>query len=155
MEHKEYMIGGRIFVQRPLVLGQIDQILDLMGRIRIPAEIGASGLVGMLAKDGLLARALAVILTEKGTKVRDKDLEGLTSFFAEEVDFATALEAVACFFEINRPESILNRLTELTEGLRKTIGTRFPSSSPSSPAETLPSGKISSGGSPTPNVGHT
>lgn len=154
MEQKEYTIGGRIFVQRPLVLGQIEQLLNLLGRVRIPAEVSASGVVAMLSREGLLPRALAVILTEKGTKAKDKNVEALADFFAEEVDFATALEAVARFFEINRPESILTRLAELTESLRKTIGARFPSSSPSSPAGTSPSATPSSGGSPTPIAGH-
>ena len=151
MENKEHVIAGRAFVQRPLVLGQLQQILELLPMLEVPARVSVPGVVYMLTKNGLLPRAMAIVLTEKGNKVQDKDLNALAEFMNEECDYLTTLEVVESFFEQNRPELVFKKVAELGQMIRDKIP-GLTTSSPISPEETSQKEMPSSGNIPLENA---
>ncbi len=131
MEKKEYQIGGKTFIQRPLVLGQLKQIVELVAGLRIPAESDAAGVAAILAEGDLLSRGLAILLCEPGKGLKDKDLDALAEFMAENADFETTLGVVEDFFELTRPESVFAKLTALGAKIRAKTEGSAPSSASS------------------------
>jgi hypothetical protein len=151
-KEKQYHIGGKTFIQRPLVLGQLQQILELIAGLQIPRVITTPAVVAML--ESRLPRAVAILLCEKGTRLKDKDLDALTEFMAGECDFATTLEVVENFFALNDLPCILDKLSRVSRMAKGLVaGSTAPS--PSSPGETLPSGTTSSGDSLPKNASPT
>jgi len=135
MEDRKYEIGDKIYIQRPLVLGQIRQLIDLLSGVTIPAGADAYGLIRALGES--LPKALAIVLTEEGKSPREKDLREA----AIELEFAITpeqtLEVVDHFFDLNAISSLLSRIAETAEkaGERMTK-TGSPRSASSSPQET-------------------
>jgi hypothetical protein len=143
-----YEIGGRTYTQRPLVLGQVRQLVEHLGQIDFSPAM-AFDFVGLLDTLGdLLPVALAIVLTEDGAHPRDKDIAAVAREFEFTVEAGTALRAVEDFFALNPISSILTSIGQLVDQLKAMAsGTRDGSttSSASSPAETSPSGTPSSG----------
>ncbi len=153
MKEKEYTIGGRIFIQKALTPGQWKQIIPLLFQIKLPENLDALSMVFLLGN--YIHRALAIVLREKGQKLKDKDLDSLTEFMEEEADALTTLEVVEDFFGCNPMTSISKGLSRLQESLKNlTTGPNGSTnlSSPS-PAETSPSETKSSGSIPLENAG--
>jgi hypothetical protein len=142
-EKFSYQIGGRKFSQQALTPGQWKQLIPLLFDLKIPPQIDSLSIIVLLGDH--IHRALAVILREKGGKLKDKDLETLTEFLAEETDALTTLEVVEDFFACNPMTSISGKL----ELLQKTIRNLLPLTAPpgstklssSSPAEISGEGK--------------
>jgi len=145
LKEKEYEIGGRKFVHRPMVLGQVNQLMEILQGVSIPAQAGALELA--MALGNKLSRVIAILLSEKGKSLKDKDLEELTDHIATHLDLPAAVEVAEDFFGLNPLPSVLGRLTKLIQGLNqgKTGSSKSPSSSP---AETSPKEMKSSGDIP-------
>jgi len=139
-----YKIDGTIFVQMPLVLGQLRQLLAVLKNVEIPAVADALGLIQ--AVGDRLPEALAVVLTERGQSPRDKDLAALADRLAFSVTPETTLQVVEDFFDCNPVSSLLERLAGVmanaTRNLAPIGSTTLSSSSPqeTSPGETRSSG---------------
>lgn len=147
-----YVIGGRTFIQRPLVLGQIGQLIEVLKGIEITAGMGATDIVALL--DDRLPEAIAVILIEDGKKLKDKDIKALAEDLSETLDIKTAMEIVDRFFSSNPIASVLEKLTGTMKGITRVVtGLRQPSSP--SPEETLQEGTGSSGGTPSKRPSRT
>lgn len=147
MDKKEYIyeINGKSYVQRPLVLGQIGQINDVLKGVEITGDMGIEQVVGLLGDR--LPVAMAIVLTEKGTRIQDKDAEALTEEMREFMDIGTAVEVIDHFLSLNPIASVFGRLTGMMAGITKArIGSKT-SSSPSL-EETSQSERESSGDSP-------
>ncbi len=145
---KNYRIGDRTYVQRPIVLGQLRMLLPLLEGVRITGGTPLE-LAGMLGSEKL-GTALAVVLVEEGLSVVDamKSIEAR----AEEIGYAVtpeqALEAVEDFFACNRVSSLLERLLTMLIGLRTRITRAYANlseSSTASPEAISPEGTPSSG----------
>ncbi|NPU85554.1 MAG: hypothetical protein HPY65_13840 [Syntrophaceae bacterium] len=174
MEPMQYEIGDKVYVQKPLVLGQIRQLLETLIDFRIPAEFTSAELINLLGSR--LPAVLAVVLTEKDRSPKGKDL----SAFADELEFTvsaeTALKVVDDFFVCNPISSLFERMSgmmgKVAEGLQgriddlferiadrimaemlKRIGSK--TSSAPSPAETSPDETRSSGDSPSMSADRT
>jgi hypothetical protein len=119
--------------------------------LEIPKRPNVPGIIYMLTHKGLLARALAIVLTEKGKKVREKDVDALADFMTEEADYLTTLEVVESFFEQNNPELIFKKVADLSQMIKDKIPGLMSSSS-SSPEETSPKETASSGDIPLKNA---
>jgi len=102
-----YEIGGRTYVQRPLVLGQLKQLLNVLKNMQIPADADAIGLVNALGD--CIHEALAVVLTEKGMSPRDKDIAALAQELAFSMTPEEALRVIEDFFACNPVSSLLER----------------------------------------------
>ncbi len=156
MEKKEfkYEIDGKTYVQRPLVLGQMNQAMNLLKGITIPSDIDAVGVVSLLGDK--LPDALAIMITEEGTRLKDKDMKALSSVLRESVDIETAIEIIDNFFGLNPIVSAFERLTGIMTKImplrgKKVTGSTGPSSS--SPEEILQNATESSGDIPSENAG--
>ncbi len=141
---KTYRIGGKTYEQRPLVLGQLRQLLAVLGDVALPADAGALGLVAALGEK--LPLALAVVLTEKGQSPAGKDLPAA----AAEIEFAispeTALEVVEDFFDCNPIASLLDRAAQMIGKLQtRVVPPPSTGSLSSSPAATSAKETASSG----------
>lgn len=134
---KKYQIGGTTYIQRPLVLGQMKQIREVIGGMVIPATFTPAEIIQLL--EDRLPLALAVVLTPEGFSPKGKDLVAI----AEQIDFAieleTAMEVVEDFFICNPVVSLSKKLAGITDallGMMKPTG--LTRSSSSLPTETLP-----------------
>jgi hypothetical protein len=110
---KTYIIGEKKYTQKPLVLGQVKQLLDLLKGVMIPADAGSLELVMILGDK--LPLALAIVLAEEGKSLRSKDIPAM----ADEIEFAVipdqVLEIVDDFFLINPISSISEKLMKMVE----------------------------------------
>lgn len=147
-----YEIGERTYIQRPLVLGQMRQLISTMQGLVIPADIDTIGLVSVLGDK--LPLALAIVLTplhpplskggiegSYGAVLKDKDIPAL----ANELEFAVTpeqtLQVIEDFFSCNQISLFLESIGKMTEkistAMTKTKETGSHNSSASSQEETL------------------
>jgi hypothetical protein len=144
MEEKKYQIGDKIYIQRPLVLGQWRQLNEVAKEVILPDNLDVKSLLA--AFGSRLFSALAVIVTEEGRSPRDKDIESL----AGEIEFGVtpeeALEIISHFFILNPIHSLLENLQGMVGEIAARIAAIGSMNFASSAApETLPTGITSSG----------
>jgi hypothetical protein len=155
MEIKTYEIGDKKYEQRPLVLGQIRQLQEVIQGMRLDPAAGNIGLITALGDK--MPQALAVVLIPEGVAPKDKDLAAL----AKDIEFTIfpeqIFEVVNDFFTCNPMQSLLERFKEIIGGIKTKIGavTGSKSFSASSPEATSLDGKQSSGDILQENADHT
>ncbi len=108
MAEFKYQIGGKTYIQKPLVLGQVKQLNALLDGMVIPKDISVSGLIKLLGDK--LPLALAIVLTEKGKHPKDKDIEALAKELEFEIDADTTSKVVEDFFDCNQIVSLIERI---------------------------------------------
>lgn len=111
----EYDIGGKKFTQRKLVLGQVRQLIRLLPEIVIRA--GATPLSILVGLDEKTSQALAIVLREEGSELKDKNVEALAAFLDENCDLDVAGRVIDDFFVLNPLSSLQARLEKMTQGL--------------------------------------
>ncbi len=119
----EYRIGDKTYVQRTLVLGQIEQLSGIIEGLEITGDMKAEDI--LLALKDRVGDALGIILCEKGQKLIDKDLEA----FARELRFAVEpeqiVEVIADFFDCNPIVSVFEKLLggagRITEAIKSQL----------------------------------
>jgi hypothetical protein len=150
MEFK-YEVGGKKYIQKPLVLAQIKQLISRTQDLEIPGEIDVLELIGLLGDR--IPGALAIVLTEKGAALRDKDLDALALELEYSITHETILQVIEDFFVCNPIASLLSKLSGMATQIQTGIKpTGLTTSAPSSPGETLPNETPSSGDSPSENA---
>lgn len=153
-EEFRYDIGGKIFVQRPLVLGQIRQLLELLKGVVLPREFGARDLVVLLGAN--ISKALAIILCKPGEDIRTKDLDAMAQELEFSVSAETAIEVIEDFFACSQVASLLRRIEDLAAAVEVQVkGTGSSRPSYSSPEETSPDETRSSGDTPSQSADRT
>jgi hypothetical protein len=141
----EYAINDKLYIQRPLVLGQIGQVTELVRDVEIPENIGSHDLITLLGNK--LPAATAILLSPPGTKIKDKDMSALTEEFREHMDIETAMEVMDHFLSLNPIASVIEKLTGMMTAVKKAMtGSKEPLSF--SPEGTLQNGTGSSGDTP-------
>lgn len=143
---KTYEIDGTTYEQRPMVLGQIRQLMSVLQGLKIPADGGSLQVIAALG--GRLGEALAVVLTEQGKSLRGKDLAALATELEFTISPDQTIDVVEDFFTCNPIASLLQRLTTamggITGGMMGMVtGSKTPASS--SLEETSPAEETSSG----------
>lgn len=159
MEKKEfeYGINDKLYIQRPLVLGQISQISKLVRGIEIPENISSHDFINLLGDR--LPDALAIALSPVGVRIKDKNLDELAEEFREHMDIETAVEVVDGFFSLNPIVSAVEKLAGMMTTVKKAM-TGSKGSLSSFPGETSQSETGSFGrtpqksASPTSRKGH-
>jgi hypothetical protein len=68
-----------------------------------------------------MPQALAIVLTEEGKSVRDKDIEDIASFFEFEVDVSTVAMVIEDFFVCNPTSLILERVQKMIGRLAEKV----------------------------------
>lgn len=120
MSDYRYDIGGKVYVQKPLVLGQWQQLLPLLSGITFGAN-AASLIAGFGEQIGTM---LAVVLTEEGQSPRGKDLAVLAEDITFSIDPDTTFKVVEDFFICNRVPSLLEKLNEMVVRAVPAIGSQ-------------------------------
>jgi len=139
-----YTIGGKKYVQRPLVLGQVNQLMAVLRGVDISSVFNAASVIAMLGSK--IQRALAIVLHEetplkpvgddKFVYLRDRNLNELSDEIEFNIDPVTTLQVVEDFFDCNPMllllekfaklgETVVSRIEQVKTGLNK-----LPSSSP-------------------------
>lgn len=144
-QQKKYEIGGTVYVQRPLVLGQIKQILEATDGMTFHAGLTPLAIIDALADR--LPLALAVVLTPEGQPVKGKNLPSLADELENTIELATAIQVVEDFFTCNPTAAVFEKLAGMVKRIRASMATGSGNSSVPSPTETSPSGTQSSGDS--------
>lgn len=120
----EYLIGGKVYTMKPLVLGQINQLINLIKDVNMPAEPSVSNV--MLALGDKLPKAIAIVLHEADVSLKNKNIETLSDDIAFEMSPEQTLEVVDDFFDCTPISSILTKLTgtikRVTEKMGEEIG---------------------------------
>jgi hypothetical protein len=129
-----YKIGGKLYLQRTLVLLQVEQLAAMLAQFDFPQGAGAIGIVNMLGDR--LANVLAIVLTPEGVEVDEKDLDETVKHLRRHVDISLALQVVEDFLSCNPVASVFDRLTGLAEKAMRLTQAGLPNSSVSSQQET-------------------
>jgi len=139
----EYKIAGKVYIQNPLVLGQVRQLMHLLEGLKIPRGIDTLGLIAILGDK--ISQAIAIVITLEGTSPKEKDI----SVFASEIEFELSpdmtIQVIEDFFDCNPIPLILERLGKIAETISKKMQIVSKSSASSSQGETSPKEMPSSG----------
>lgn len=148
MEPIKYEIDGTVYTQRPLVLGQIGQVVDALRDFTMPARANGVDLVMML--DDKLPGLLAIVLGIEGVPMQNKDIAALTEELRYSVPTETAIKMVDDFFVCNPIASLAEKMSGWMEILTAWILARYGSTTLSScsAAEISPGAMQSNGDSP-------
>lgn len=124
----EYEVNGKLYRQKPLVLGQIKQLIVFLGNLAFPAIESAEAEIGMII--GILGdrlpHALAIVLTEDGIPLKEKNLENMAAEIESTFDIAITMRIVEDFFDCNPIASLFDRVTLGMQKLADTLkGTRI------------------------------
>lgn len=149
MEKKEfsYEIGGKKYIQKKLVLGQIEQLVELLPGIRF-TSMDPLAIIGALGTK--LANALAIVLIPEGVQLKDKDISALAEEIRFTIEPEQTMEVVRDFFICTPVVSLLEQFNLMVTTIETTLkrGNGSESSSVSLPEETSSSATTSAGGSP-------
>jgi len=104
----EYIIGGKKYIQRPLVIGQLKQLSKLLKDVVISSEVKAAELVEAIGDK--LPEAIAIVLIPEGVDIKDKNIEEIVKELEFQVDIETAVKIVEDFFDCNQVSSLLKRI---------------------------------------------
>ncbi len=113
MEEFKYTIGEKQYVQKPLVLGQVSQLLKIFQEVGFRATFSPREIVALLGDR--FSAALAVVLIPDGMSVAKKDLAAIEQDLAFAADIDTALKVVEDFFICNQVSSLFTRLEDLAK----------------------------------------
>ncbi|GMU26377.1 MAG: hypothetical protein AMXMBFR16_12820 [Candidatus Uhrbacteria bacterium] len=149
MNMKTYTIGNKTYVQKPLVLGQVKQLMDIIRGVVIPEAVTIPALMDLFGDR--LSLALAVVITEEGNPAKDKDIEAVAMEIEYEIMPEQILEIIEDFFFINRIALLFQKGATVIKGIQERM-TGLSSSVSSSVKETSPGGMTSSGDTPSRNV---
>ncbi len=139
----KYEIDGKTYIQRPMVLGQIKQLTTILKEVPVSIFLDEMEMAKLLINN--VGLAIAVVITEEGTKPREKDIEQLARDIEFTMDAETLVQVVQDFFVCNPVASIYGKLSEMVKAIQKTPTTGSTESASSSPEGTLQSGTGSSG----------
>ncbi len=162
-----YMIGGEKFIQRPLVNGQIRQLMKIIEGMVIPKSFDPVLIMSAFGEQ--LSNAMAIVLreanaveskSEKEIKqyLRSRDIAALSADIEWSIAPETAVQVIEDFFDCNPIASLLEKMAALGakfNRMKKPAKSESTPSSPSSPEEISPSGTMSSGDSPPQSASHT
>jgi len=149
---KKYPVGEKTYIQRPLVLGQVEQLIEHLKGLKFPKTFDLVGIQESLGEKIYLA--LAIILVEEG-KSPKRTLDELETI-ADEIHWTirpeTVLGVVEDFFELTPLASILQKLSGVMLNITSRLSTGSERPLSSSPRETSPRETISSGDIPPENA---
>src|SRR3990170_3405682 len=118
----QYEIGGKIYFQKPLVLGQVRQLMNLLQGVAIPRESNAAELIIVL---------------------KDKALDALTREIEFEISPEDTIKVVEDFFGCNPISLVLEKVNKAIGQMTERTGLK--NSPVSSAEETLQKETTSSG----------
>jgi hypothetical protein len=144
----EYEIGGRKFVQKALVLGQVKLLINTIKGVTLPRDATPASLV--IALGDKVSDVLAIVLSEEGIPLKNKKLRDVQDLIEEHLSIEQSIGMVEDFFDCNPIASISEAMIGLAKKVEQVMTAKVskePSTESASPLveETLPSETISSG----------
>jgi len=116
----KYTIGERVFKQSQLVLGQIQQLQNLIKDVIIPEDVTVSQIIGILGDK--LPLAIAIVLREaNGAPLKDKDYVALSNEISFDMTVEQTVEIIENFFDCNQISSLLKRVQGLGEKISGSV----------------------------------
>lgn len=116
-----YEINGKRYFQKPLVLGQVGQLTELLKEISLPANLSIAGLI--TAFGDKLAKALAIVLIPEGKALKEKNLQELEDELGAAATIEIAFKVIEDFLDCNQLSFVFGRITglmgKLAEEIRK------------------------------------
>jgi hypothetical protein len=112
----EYEINGKKYIQKPLVWGQVRQFQSLLKEVVWPTEFTIVTFMEVFSDQ--LPQFAAIIVSEEGKLLKEKNIDGLTVEFEEFLDIGTSVKMVEDFFDCNPIDSILKSLSGM---MRKVV----------------------------------
>lgn len=140
---KKYQIGDKAFVQKKLVMGQVEELVGLIGNVSFSeADLNPVGIVAAIGPK--IYGCLAIVLREEGKeKWWERDLGDLAEWIKWEADPEVIVEIVQDFFGLNPLSSLFEKMGGAMETLRQKFREARGSltgSASGSPEGTSPSG---------------
>jgi hypothetical protein len=126
-----YTINGIEYIQQPLVLGQISQLIPALQGV-VFTSFEPVAVIGALADK--LPEALAIVLRREGEALAGKKLAEYLDNIVE-ADFDTTVRIVTDFFSCNPIASLLEQVAGLIAHIEKSLGTTISESSVASSPE--------------------
>jgi len=121
----QYEIEGVKYTQKPLVLGQLEDLTKALEGTSLGSSEGVSedslkdSLLELL-RNGSLSKALAVALIPEGVSLREKNTEELVEILRWSLDLQTGIRIISDFFTCNVPAEVLSSLRAATSTPTKT-----------------------------------
>ncbi len=106
-----YEVNGKTYVQKPLVIGQVKQLLNALRGLEAPQGMTSVDLIELLGDK--LPSIFAIVLTEQGTSPKDKDIASLAEEFSFDFPLETAIKVVEDFFGCNPTHLYLEKLVQM------------------------------------------
>ena len=116
MEEKKefkYIIGDRVYYQRKLVMGQVNQLIEVTKNLEIPSNPSTMQLI--TAFGDKITEAIAVVLVPADMKLKEKHVGQVVSDIQFELEPEMVLEVMEDFFACNQISLLLKKLTNVIE----------------------------------------
>lgn len=107
----EYEINGKKYYQKPLVLGQVGQLTELLNEISLPSNLSITGLI--IAFGNRLAKALSIVLIPEGKALKEKNLSEIEDEFGTTATIEIAFKVIEDFLDCNQLSFVFGRITGL------------------------------------------
>lgn len=107
-----YKIGNKEYRLKPLVMGQVNQLINLLKDVQIPADATIGTIVLILGER--LTEAIAIIL-HTDVPLKDKNLQQVIEDLSFDLTPEQALEIVNDFFDCTPISSIFERIGKTVE----------------------------------------
>jgi len=146
----EYEIDGKKYSQKPLVLGQVQQLIKFLRGKKLPEILNPFQIIELLGDD--LAEGIAIVLGEENRHLKDKDVSALTKEIQFSIKPGMALKVIEDFFDCNPIAPMMAELEGAIDRILGKITTGLKRPSSSSAEETSPEGMKSSGDTPRENA---
>jgi len=148
----KYEIGGRTFYQKPLVLGQVKQLVSVLKGLVLPYDLTINSLV--LSLEDKIPQTIAILLSEEGVLLKNKNVDEIQELVEENLDIAQTIKVIEDFFDCNPIASISEAVIGLSLKVKSnmTQATSLTESSLSLLEETSPKEMTSPGDTPLKNA---
>jgi len=121
METKNYSytIGPKTYTMKPLVMGQLQQLINIIKDV----QISDSGNIASLIMDlgDKLPEAIAIVLHVPDVHLKDKNIKEIANEIAFEMTPELTLEVVEDFFECTPISSLIEKLKGTVEKVTKNL----------------------------------
>ena len=129
-----YKIGEVEYRMKPLVLGQISRLMQLLEGVNLPED---SSVLSMVSAFGdKLPTAFAIIFHVPNIPLKDKDVNKIAADIEFELSPEMTLEVCEDFFDCTPISSLVEKMGETIEKIGKKISIGSKKSVSSSPEET-------------------
>lgn len=114
-----YTIGTKKYSQKPIVIGQVNQLIDLIKTAEFPTDPTPTSILITLGDKVPLA--IAIVLHDPEKPLREKDYKEMAKDIEFDLTPEMALEVVSDFFDCNQISSLFDKIQETI----KSIGSKI------------------------------